>query len=197
MSDAPNITDVLRRTPVLVGIVVTLVVVLIWLFAFFLPQGSKISKLNAQVQTLQQKVTQGNAKIAVLKKDSQTEPKLAAQLAKLKQYVPATPGVYNYITTITATVKASGAKLTTISPSPEAPAPSAGAFYDIPVQLSVTGTYDQILKLVTEIYSLPRLTVIPTMQISGGGVGTNRSTNLVASMHLETFTTYKPAGPAS
>lgn len=192
MSDSPSTTDVLRSTPVLIGVAVTLVVVLIWLFAFFLPQGSKVSKLDAQVQTLQQKVTQGNAKVALLKRDSQTAPKLAAELAKLKQYIPATAGVYNYINTITATVKASGTKLTTISTSPEAAAPTSGTYYAIPVTLSVTGTYDQVLKLITDIYALPRLTIIPTLQISGGGVGTNRSTALTVSMHLETFTTSKP-----
>ncbi len=192
MSDTTSTADVLRSTPVLIGIVVTLVVVLIWLFAFFLPQGSKISKLDAQVQTLQQKVTQGNARIAVLKRDSQTAPKLATELAKLKQYIPATAGVYNYINTITATVKASGTKLSTISTSPESPAPTASSYYAIPVSLSVTGTYDQVLKLITDIYALPRLTIIPTVQISGGGVGTNRSTVLSVSMRLETFTTSKP-----
>lgn len=196
MSDTAKPTDVLRSTPVVVAGIATVVVVLIWLLAFFLPQGSKLSKLDGQVQTLQQKVAQGHAKVAALQRDSLTEPALVAQLAKLKGYVPTAPNVYNYITTITTTVKASGAKLVNISTSAETALPAtikaAGSFYGIPVTLDVSGTYDQILKLITDIYSLPRLTIIPTLNISGGGPGTNRSTALTAALDIETFTTLPP-----
>jgi Tfp pilus assembly protein PilO len=192
VSDARLPLDILKKTPVIVSVVVAVVVVLIWLVAFFLPQGSKISKLDSQVQTLQSKVTAGNQKLAILKRESLTNSKLTAELATLKNYVPTAPDVYTYIGTITATVKSAGCKLVSLSPSGEGAASSGSSFYQIPVDLSVTGTYDHLLRLISDIYALPRLTIIPTMNISGGGPGTNRSTTLSATLDLETFTTSPP-----
>ena len=58
--------------------------------------------------------------------------------------------------------------------------------------LTVTGTYDNLLTLITNIYALPRLTDINSLTVHGGGPKTTRSTPLQATLDLATFTTTKP-----
>ena len=51
--------DVFANRKILIGIVAALLIVVIWVAAFFLPEGTKLSKLNVQEQSLQAKVTAG------------------------------------------------------------------------------------------------------------------------------------------
>ena len=46
MSEKTTSLGVLKNRTVLIGIAVAVVVILIWLVVFFLPQGSKLSKLK-------------------------------------------------------------------------------------------------------------------------------------------------------
>ena len=195
MSDKPSSLEYLKTTPAIITMVVTVVVVIIWAVAFFIPQGNKISSANAQAATLQQKVNQGNAHVAALKRAAQTEGKLKARLAQLTGYILKTPNqVYNYITDIDATVTASGMNLVSVSPSPASSSASgpggaaAGPFAPIAVALDVNGPYDNLLKLITDIYKMPQLTLINSVTISGGGPGTNRTTALTCNLSLTTFT---------
>ena len=168
MSDSANTLAVLRNRRVLIGLAVALVVVILWLVAFFLPQGSKLAKLNAQESALQVKVAAGNAHVAVLKREAQSTPKLEAMSKQLSGYVPATPDIFNYITTLQNTATAAGVTVTTLSPNQ--PTPAAGqAFATIAVAMNVTGTYDEILAFIKGLYGLPRLTSINTITITGGG----------------------------
>jgi Tfp pilus assembly protein PilO len=57
----------------------------------------------------------------------------------------------------------------------------------VPVTVSVRGTYDQTLAFIKALYALPRLTVISSIQISGGGTDTNRSTQLSDEFDLDIF----------
>jgi hypothetical protein len=70
------VTKALRSPVVLIGLVGALVVVLIWLFAFFLPQGKKLNTLNTQEQALQVKQAGLEAQVAALQKTSEATPQL-------------------------------------------------------------------------------------------------------------------------
>ncbi len=216
MSDAPSPLATLRRTPILIGIVVGVVIVLIWLVAFFLPQGSKLSKLSAQQTQLQQEVTAGNAKVAHLKNTFEHAGQLEAMLSSMEAYVPSTPDIFkstaNYTSTLSAAGTAAGVTVTSVNPSgAHTPVDSSAStsstsstgsgksstasFTTIPITVQVTGTYDDLLSFIKGIYALPRLTVITSITVSGGGPGTSRTTVLKVDLSLVTFTTAKP--PAS
>lgn len=193
-----NTMAALKRTPVIIAIVVAVLVVLIWLVAFFFPQGHKLSTLDAQQQTLQQQVDAGNAKVAHLKHTFEHVGQFEAKETKFEAYVPSTPDLFkttaNYTSSLSATVAAAGMILTSVAPS-SARVPtgsSTSSLTSIPVVLTVTGTYDHLLTLITSIYSMPRLTLIDSLTVRNGGPGTNRSTSLQATLDLVIFTTAKP-----
>ncbi len=191
MSEKTTSLGVLKNRTVLIGIAVAVVVILIWLVVFFLPQGSKLSKLNAQSQSLQAQVTAGNAKVAALKRESLNTPALEAMSKQLKAAVPDTADIFNYITALQNTATAAGVTVTTLSPSQ--PATSTGQhFATVAVQMDVTGTYDATLALIKGLYDLPRLTSIDTLSITGGGPTTNRSTPLTTALELTAYTSAAP-----
>lgn len=181
----------LKRKGILVAVIVSVVVVLVWLVAFFLPQGKKISTLDSQVTALQQQVIQGNAKVAALKHTLQHAGQLTKMENELNKYVPATADIYDYINSLSTAVAASQMTLVSVSPT-AATAPNGAAFTSIPISITVRGTYDHLLTLITDIYSLPRLTDIQKLAISGGGSSANRSSPLSADLSLLAFTTAKP-----
>jgi hypothetical protein len=195
------------RSPLILAIVGgTVVVLLIWLVAIFLPQGSKVNKLNAQAVSLQSEQNDLNAKVAQLKKLKN------AGLERLhNQYtglVPPAPDTAQYLKQINAIVSQSGAKLQSVSiAAPAAPAaapaatPGSGAAKSatssaitIGITLTVQGTYDEQLRLIQLIYSAPRLTTINTVALSGGGPTSTRTTPLNAGY---TLTIYELPGSVS
>jgi Tfp pilus assembly protein PilO len=184
--------DALKRKPVVLSAALTVLVVIIWLLAFFFPQGSKVSTLDAQEQGLQLKVAAGNAKVAHLEHTFRNKPVLSAMQAALQADVPTNTGIYDYINSLSTTAAASGVKLTSVTPQSASAASGKNSFTSVAISMAVKGTYDQLLSLVTNIYNLPRLTDINEIEISGGGPGTSRSTPLSATLSLMAFSTAKP-----
>lgn len=196
MSAPSGISSALRRKPTLIAIGVAIVVVIVWLFAFFLPEGHRLSALQAQEQTLQQQVAAGQAKVAKLQKTFQHTSELQSLDQKMAGYVPSTSDVFkttaNYTSLLSATVASAHMTLTSVSPSGSS---SAGqSFTAIPVTLVVTGTYDNLLSLIYDLYTLPRLTDITSLSITGGGLGSDRSTELNATLSLKAFITQSSTG---
>lgn len=181
----------LKQRNVQISIAVTVVVLLVWFIAFFLPQGKKVSTLNAQAQALQGQVAQGVAKVAALRHTAQQATALTNFQKKLESYVPSKATTYDYIKTLSDVVASANATLTSVTAG--APKQNSGAaFTTIPIILRVTCTYDALLEVISKIYALPRLTDIQTLSISGGGGSGNRTTVLSASLALQAFTTASP-----
>jgi Tfp pilus assembly protein PilO len=191
-----SVSAALRRTPVLIAIGVAVVVVIVWLLAYFLPQGHKLSTLKDQNQSLQQQVAAGNAKVTQLQKTFQHTSEIEALDQKMAEYVPSTSNVFkttaNYTSLLSTAVATAHMTLTSVSPSGSSAA--GKSFMVIPVTLIATGTYDDLLQLIHDVYTLPRLTDIKSLSITGGGPGTNRGTDLKVTLSLQAFTTTATAG---
>jgi len=196
MSDSTLSTaGILKNRTALLAIAGILLIIIIWLLVFFIPQGNKLSKLDAKATTLQAQVQAGQAKVTLLKKEALNTPALEAISQQLTSYVPPDPGIYPYITTISNT--ANSAKVNIVSLAPGTPMAVPGTnFLSIGFTVAVSGTYDQFLSFIQGIYALPRLTQINTVSITGGGPQTSRSTTLNMTATLTIFTTAKPTSTA-
>ena len=135
--------------------------------------------------------------MAQLRATSRAVPKLLALQSQLNGLIPPTPDVFNYITLMSNTVSAAGVHLVSITPTTSGIPVTGTNLQGIPITLSTTGTYDSTLGFIKAIYALPRLTVINTMSISGGGPTTNRSTTLTESFSLTIYTSEKPTTPSA
>jgi Tfp pilus assembly protein PilO len=196
MSNSASLRSSLRRTPVAAGVILAIVVIVIWIVAFFFPQGKRLSTLNSKRQVLQSEVDEGNAKVERLKHTFLHSTQLESTDANLKAYVPTTPDIFkttaNYTSSLSSTVAASQMTLTSVTPNGATPSTSGSKFTTIPISLDVSGTYDHLLTLIKNVYSMSRLTDIDSVRITGGGPGTNRTSALTVSLSLTIFTTAKP-----
>ena len=203
MIDLAVLRTTLKRPRIFLSIVAAVLVVIIWTFAYFMPQGSKISLLQAQEATLQKKVQTGDTSVAHLKHTYQHSSQLQTMNNELNSAVPSTADAYNYVQSLSAAATAARVHLTSITISSGADGSGTGSsgasgtssgLHETPANMTVKGTYDQILLLISRIYKLPCLTDIEGLTINGGGASTNRSTQLNATLTLLAF--YAGAPPA-
>jgi Tfp pilus assembly protein PilO len=197
MIDFAVLKKTLRRPKILLSIVGAVLILAIWALAFFLPQGSKISSLQAQEATLQKKVQIGDATVARLRHTFQHSAQITTMRKQLYSAVPATTDAYNYVQALSAVAASSKVHLTSVSiaagPGGNRASSGSTTITELPVSMSVTGTYDQILTLITQIFKLPRLTDIDSVNISGGGPDTSRSTTLTAQLSIIAFSAERPS----
>jgi Tfp pilus assembly protein PilO len=192
MIDLSVLKSTLMKPRILVPIVIATLIVLIWMVAFFLPEGKKIDNLKTQQAKLQAQVTAGDAKIRRLSHTYQHSAQLGILQNQLNSTVPSTSDAYNYVQALSTVAKSSGVHLTSVSITSGGGKTLTG-LVQLPVSMSVLGTYDQILTLIKNIYALPRLTDVEGITLNGGGPGTNRSTQLNANLSLLAFSVSKPA----
>jgi Tfp pilus assembly protein PilO len=186
-----SIVAVLKNRTVMIALVAGLFVVLIWFVAFFSPQGKDLTKYKAQESQLQTQQAALQAQLTQLRATSNAAPQLEALQSAYVNLIPTTADIYNYINLMSTTATSAGVHLVSITPS-SAGTPVAGtSLQAIPISLITTGTYDTTLAFIKSIYSLPRLTVINSMTLAGGGPGTNRGTSLSETYSLTIYTTAK------
>ncbi len=179
-----ELISVLRQRKVLISIGVALVVLLIWLLAVFNPEGHKLASVNNSVQSAQSHQNALDARLAQLKAYSKESATFEALSGRLSSAVPATSDLYDYITAISNAASATGVSVQNVNPQT---AVSDGNVAVIPVTVSVKGTYDQTLAFMKALYALPRLTIISSVQLSGGGANTSRNTPLSDQFDLDIF----------
>ncbi|MGH9047232.1 MAG: type 4a pilus biogenesis protein PilO [Acidimicrobiales bacterium] len=174
-----EILTVVRQRKVALSIAVGLLVLFIWLLAVFNPEGHKLAAANASVQSAQTQQTQLETRLTQLKEYSKQSPTFEALSQRLSAAVPSTTDIYDYITAISNIASATDVSVQSVDPTTPV---SSGNVAIVPVTISATGTYDQILGFVKALYALPRLTVITEVDLSGGGSNTNRSTALTVQL---------------
>ena len=175
----------LRNRTMLLIIGGALVVLLIWFVAYFSPSGKQLSSVNAQTVSAQTQQAQLNEQLARLKVYANQAGALLQLSNRLTAALPSTTDIYDYITELSNAANATG--VTILSVSPDTPTSTPGKVTLIPVQVSTQGSYDQMLAFMKALYALPRLTIMNSVQLSGGGSGTNRSTQLSASFDMDIF----------
>lgn len=187
--------DVVKKPIVLIGALALVVVLIVWLLAFFEPESHKLSSLDSQKASLQQDVLLDNAHLQRVRAESHHVGQIQAIDSKLKGYVPANEDLYTYIQTLSKAGNQTGVTITSLQPS-ALQAASGTSYMAIPITADIRGTYDHLVAFLKAIYDLPRLTDVNSVTIDGGGPGTNRATDLSATLNLAIFTSQK-AGTSS
>lgn len=188
--DISQKVEILKKPKIMAGVAGGLVITLIWLFAFILPANTKVDNYNAKAQTLETTYAGLQAQVAALQKISNLSPALLAEQSKLQSLIPPATNLtanLQWIKSIYATATATGVTLLGHG-ALNAPSASAGSTIEsLAVPITTTSTYDQALAFMKAIYALPRLTTIQNLSLSGGGLGTNRSTVLSVSYTLTIY----------
>jgi uncharacterized protein (UPF0335 family) len=138
-----------RELYIIAGVIAA-VVVAAWWFLFFNPTRGKVSKLDQDYQTAQSTLSSRQEQIRRLEQSKKTAPQNKADLVRLNKALPADTAVPSTIIELTQTAKASGLKLTGMSPGDL----MVGAPFSIqPFDLVFTGRYFDVEDFLYRIES--------------------------------------------
>jgi len=205
-----------ERRAWLIGVAAGVVVIVIWYLALWSPRSGALGRQRTRLDSAQQQTQQLQTQLSRLRQQQRNEPVVQAQLETLKAAIPDDPALAQFILDTNDAATKSGVDFLSISPTPpSAPAtPAAGTAgasgssgasatpaalpaskrpAEIKIALNVTGGYFQVLDFINRLDALPRLVVIDTLSLSGGGGTTGGPIKLTAQISARMFLRQLPA----
>jgi Tfp pilus assembly protein PilO len=182
--------------------VLAVVVVLVagWYFALWKPLGHRVDAANTTRTQTEATITSLRGELAAFVTEERHVPADRAALGVLREAVPASPELSGALRDLSAAADATGAVISTITPTPPA-APTSGTTGPtgptaLPLDISATGSYAQLTGFVYRVERLPRLFVVSSLNLSGGsGTQTGGHHSVAPPMQLSVVADmfYQPA----
>ncbi len=170
-----------------------LIIALIAVSAYIIPEGHKVSSANASKITLQAQQASLQAQITGLEHESSNEPKNCSTLRQDLTLVPATPTVDLFLHQISQLATNSGTATPSVGISSAGAAgatssgPSAGGAETVGIDLEVSGAYRQVLNFLNgldNVHSLQRLYAVSSVTLTGNSAS-GASTSGVYTLELQ------------
>jgi Tfp pilus assembly protein PilO len=163
------------RIPVLIG-VGTLVLGLIVYAAVISPEGTHLTKLQAQRTQLQAQEEGLQVRIATLKREKSQLGADCQQLTSDVTEIPGAPDVDSFLQQVSHLAVTSGDPNTPSISVTEAATTPTGGVVPVTVSMTLVGNYGQMTSFVTGLDSFPRLFTVTQIAVSGGSVVTGGQT---------------------
>jgi len=157
------------RVPALIG-AGTLVLSLIVYAAWISPEGSHLTKLQAQRTTLQAQETALQVRIGTLKREKAQLGTDCQQLSTNLTEIPGTPDVDSFLQQVTALAVSSGDPNTPSISVTQATGGAAGGVTPVTVAMTLAGTYGQMMSFLQGLDTFPRLFTVTSIAVTGGDV---------------------------
>ena len=162
---------------------------LLWYFLLWSPQGKNIDDARERKETAEQQAQELTVRLDRLREQKRTEAATRGQIELLRVAIPDQPNLAQFILDANDAATRSGIDFLSVSPTPPAAAttPVAGATStpaEIRLALSITGGYFQVIDFVNRLNELPRLVVIDTLGVTASGEATQLSVQLAARMFV-------------
>lgn len=191
----------------LVALGAVVLVIVVWLVAFWRPEGSSLrTAQKAEAQAAAQ-VSSDQAQIATLRADAPKVAKEKAVLKKLVQEVPDGPSLDQMLLTINRAASSAGVTLSSVgTPEPSgwggssgqsAPTTASGP-ESISLALGVSGSQSAVLRFVSTLDAQPRLYVVNSFSLTKptqGGAGV--STSLTVQAFFQSAASNNPTFPGN
>ena len=188
-------------------------VILVWFVAFWGPQSSALSKAKKRKSDAQAQGATLRDQLTRLQEARRDQPLKQSQLETLRVAIPDDPNLAQFILDANDAASRSGIDFLSITPSlPTAPStatpgstvPGGGSATPIPIKIGMTvaGGYFQVLDFVNRLNTLPRIVVVDTLTLNGGGTTTQLqvtlgerifTTSAASASTASTTTTINPA----
>jgi len=150
------------------GLIGLLTLALWWNF-LLKPSRSEASKVNTDTAAERAKLQPLQAQLAQANIDAAHVGTFKTRLAALKNAVPDSPELANFIRDANAIADASHIAWQSVTHGP--PSTGSTGVSSIAVSIDVSGTYEQVLDYLGRIAALKRLVVLDNLTLSSGGAG--------------------------
>jgi Tfp pilus assembly protein PilO len=154
-------------------------------FLLVSPQANKAAALRDEAETQLQANKQLQTQIAMLNKQKKDLPNQQGKLNRFAAMIPNNPALPSLIRGLSDAADVSGVELVSLAPQVPAwskpagtngaaiagtiPAPNGTVLVDIPVAMTVTGTYGQISQFFHEVEKLRRVMLVSGFSVAPGG----------------------------
>lgn len=192
-----------KRPAILVTVLGTVVIAIIWWFAWMQPQASKLSSIRSQqnlageeVNLLQAQIAQLRSESSLLKKELPYLHFFQGQIPPLPEQGQLTAQLYN-LSLKTKTF------ISSLSDNAvNSPATTTAGYSPMPISIQLTGTHNGVVAFLKGLYTLPRLVTIQAVNLSPpsqqSNLNRNGTTNgFAAAITATAYTTYVPVAPAA
>jgi Tfp pilus assembly protein PilO len=161
----------MKRIGVVAGLA-ALVILVAWYLALFSPQARDLSKAHKDHAAAEQRISQLQSQVVQLNALRAQIPADKAALSVLNAAVPSTPQLDNALRQLQSAATGSGVTLTTVGPSAPATSSTSSAQKtsgtpSITLNLSASGSYQQLTSFLSRLAAMPRTLVVTTLNIAG------------------------------
>lgn len=172
---------------------VILVPAVLFYFLYFSPKSKEITGLEQNVATMQQELNTIKAKAAKLDEQNALMADTEAKFKEAATVIPDTKEIPSLLSNISSKGSNAGLDILSFVPGAE----TAKEFYaEIPVSLSVTGTYHNVGYFLDTVSKLPRIVNVGKVSL-GGPKLTDGELLINAKLDLVTYKFIEPSNAAS
>ena len=159
------------RTRMIIAVALMILVLLLFFVFFIRPRQGKVADLNQQVEAENQRTVQLNAELQRLKSLQANAPRLQARLQKVRDLVPQSNQVPNFIFQVQEAADSSGVSFVSIAPElPKAP-PEGASLAEVRLTIDAGGGYFALQDFIRRLYSLDRAVRIDTLTLTSNVAG--------------------------
>jgi Tfp pilus assembly protein PilO len=153
--------------------IVAAAAVIVVLVAFFLlfvkPKQGELSDGESRVQAEQQRTISLQAELQRLQSLQAEAPKLQARLQKIRDLVPQTNQVPNFIFQVQEAADSSGVSFVSVAPDLPKPPPEGASLAEVRLSIQAGGGYFALQDFLRRLYSLDRAVRVDTLTFTGTG----------------------------
>lgn len=172
---------------------IVLVPVVLFYFLYFSPKSQEITTLEQNVATMQQELNTIKAKAAKLDEQNALMADTEAKFKEAATVIPDTKEIPSLLSNISSKGSNAGLDILSFVPGAE----TAKEFYaEIPVSLSVTGTYHNVGYFLDTVSKLPRIVNVGKVSL-GGPKLTDGELLINAKLDLVTYKFIEPSNAAT
>ena len=152
-----------RNNKIAICAAAVLIPVALFYFFFFSPKSKDITALEGRVSSLEQELQIVKIKAAKLDQQKAKMAELEIKFKEASEVIPDTKEIPNLLTNISSEGTNSGLEITSFVPGADVPK----EFYaEIPVKLSVVGTYHNLGHFLDTVSKLPRIVNVSNINLS-------------------------------
>jgi Tfp pilus assembly protein PilO len=184
-----------RRTPLIAGVVMAVLVVLVYLFVIG-PKRAEVSEAQATLEEARTQELGLRAQVASLRQAETEAPANRKLIRQVEQQLPPTADPQGFILLLKNAADKAGVDLTqqTIG----APTAGTNGVTTIPITVSLTGPYFSQDEYLFQLETLPRAAKVTTVTLTPTGAAATTGAGLLTmQVTMELYTTDISAGPGS
>ncbi len=179
----PRLEKILKLPPyqrclILVGLLLAIAGAFVYLF--YLPQKDELGKLRKKEASLQARLGESQRIARNLPKFKAEYEKMQGRLNEALSELPNAKEIPTLLTSISSLAKENGLDILRFKPDGERP---RGFYAEVPVELKLTGSYNQVALFFQSVGNLPRIVNIGNLSLGSpkrGDNGTTLSVNCLA-----------------